>query len=341
MLDAVRKGRLHWIALAGLVGAMSLGVKAASVQAIETVPTAFPAVPGVEQEPNGSIASASPIVSGGRVRGSLLPAADVDYYRFDASAGDLVFASTMTRAFGSNDGETRLALLSADGLTAIEVDYENGSFGASSSSIAGTEVPVDGTYFLEVSHPLPEGQLPVYDVYLQLRSGAPVSEVEPNGPASVMANPLSGGYVSGVYDLADERDLFAMQLNAGDTVFLSLDLDPERDGVSFNARLGLGLLGDNENTIIVVNDPGAPESPTTIPSEAYEITVLRKGTYPVSVVGVDAAQGGGPCDVPALGDCPSRSEAELPNLRDRSVFWGGTGQWNHYLSHRSIRRGSY
>ncbi len=280
--------------LAWLAGVISVAVVTASAQGAEAIPTSLPAVPGIEQESNGSVASADSIASGERVRGSLSPASDVDYYRFDASAGDLVFATTMTRAFGSVDGETRLALLGTDGLTAIEVDYENGSFGASSSSIAGAEVPVDGTYFLEVSHPLSEGQLPVYDVYLQLRSSVPASEMEPNGPSFVMANPLSGGYVSGVYDLEDERDLFAMQLNAGDTVFLSLDLDPERDGAGFNARLGFGPLGGlEENTIFSVNDPGESESPMpTIPSEAYEITVLRNGTYHASVVGSDATQWG-------------------------------------------------
>ncbi len=290
---AVWEGELRTFALAGLVGVLSLGVTATSAQAIEAVPTSLPGVPALEQESNGTIAEANQIMSGQRVRGGLSPVSDIDYYRFDANAGDLVFATTMTRALGSKDGETRLALLGADGVTAIEVDLENGSFGASSSNIAGAEIPADGTYFLEVSHPLPDGQLRVYDVYLQLRSSAPVSEVEPNGPSSVMANPLSGGYVSGVYALDDERDIFAMQLDAGDTVFLSLDLDPERDGVGFNARLGFGPLGDEDNTTVVVNDPGESESPTpTIPSEAYEITVLRKGTYYASVVGSDATQRG-------------------------------------------------
>ena len=293
---AMWEGRLCSLALVGLVGALSLGVTPTSAQAIEAVPTALPGVPALEQESNGAIVEANPIMSGQRVRGSLSSASDIDYYRFDASTGDLVFATTMTGPLGSKDGETRLALLGADGVTAIEVDLKNGSFGPSSSSIAGAVIPANGTYFLEVSHPLPDGQLRVYDVYLQLRSNAPVSEVEPNGPSSVMANPLSGGYVSGVYDLADERDLFAMQLNAGDTVFLSLDLDPERDGVGFNARLGFGPLGAGaagENAIFVVNDPGESESPMpTIPSEAYEVTVLRNGTYHASVTGIDVAQWG-------------------------------------------------
>ena len=60
-------------------------------------------------------------------------------------------------------------------------------------------------------------------------------------------------------------------------MFLSLDLDPERDGVGWNGQLGLGGFGAPE--ILVVNDAGAG----TPDSEAFFLTVKDAGTYSVLV----------------------------------------------------------
>ncbi len=69
-------------------------------------------------------------------------------------------------------------------------------------------------------------------------------------------------------------------------MFLSLDLDPERDGQRVNARLGFG-----NQTILVVNDNGASDA---IPSEAFVSTVATPGVYNVLVdaTGTPAAESG-------------------------------------------------
>ena len=131
---------------------------------------------------------------------------------------------------------------------------------------------------------------------LVLRNGTPTAEVEPNDtPATANALPAGGGWASGARDpaLATEQDWRAITLNAGDTVFLSLDLDPERDGVTWNGRLGFALFGDAANQILVVDDTGAAETPNpTIPSEAMVFTVKDAGTYYVFVDSATAATGG-------------------------------------------------
>ena len=72
------------------------------------------------------------------------------------------------------------------------------------------------------------------------------------------ANPLpaAGGRISGTHDASDS-DFYSMNLSAGDTVFLSLDLDPERDATTWDGRLGLGLFGKAADQTILIDDIGA------------------------------------------------------------------------------------
>ncbi len=80
-----------------------------------------------------------------------------------------------------------------------------------------------------------------------------------------------------------------MTLNAGDTVYLSLDLDPENDITTWNGRLGMALFGDANNQILVVDDGGTVD---TIDSEAFVMTVKTAGTYYAFVDSATAATGG-------------------------------------------------
>ncbi|MEK7855608.1 MAG: proprotein convertase P-domain-containing protein, partial [Acidobacteriota bacterium] len=124
-----------------------------------------------------------------------------------------------------------------------------------------------------------------------MESGAPTPEVESNDTAGT-ANPLPpSGWVSGTRDpaVATEQDWYSMTLNAGDTVFLSLDLDPEDDITTWNGRLGMALFGDANNQILVVDDGGTVD---TSDSEAFVMTVKTAGTYYAFVDSATAATGG-------------------------------------------------
>ncbi|MGD9583865.1 MAG: proprotein convertase P-domain-containing protein [Lysobacterales bacterium] len=251
-----------------------------------------------EIEPNGSSATATPLAGNNLVvRGTLFPNGDVDFYAFTAAAGDRFYAATMTSWSAGSSTDSQITLLASDGSTQIEFDDDNGTFAGLSSSIAGATLPSAGTYFIRVNDFTAgtTSERP-YELHFRLQSGSPTPEVESNDTPAT-ANPLpANGWVSGARNpaAATEQDWYSLNLNAGDTVYLSLDLDPERDGVVWNGRLGFGLFGDTGNQILVVDDAGTGDTTPNpvIPSEAFFITVKTAGTYFAFVDSASAATGG-------------------------------------------------
>lgn len=246
-----------------------------------------------EAEPNGTSATATPIGSANaRIKGTVFPAADVDFYSFTAAAGDRIYAATQTLSDASASGDSTLQLLASDGTTLIEEDLNDGTFNASSSTIAGTLIPTAGTYYLRVSHNVATGTIRPYFLNFTQQSAAPTPEVEPNQtPATATAIPASG-HVSGTITAVSpgESDFFSINLAAGDTVYLSLDMNPERDAAVWNGRLGFGLFGNAPaNQILLANDANAGATATNPNSEAFFFTVKDAGTYFVYVDSIVAA----------------------------------------------------
>ncbi|MCC6745402.1 MAG: HYR domain-containing protein [Acidobacteria bacterium] len=228
-----------------------------------------------EVEPNGTAATATPIAgTSARIRGTVPTLGDFDYYSFTGTAGDSVYAAVATSFSSNGSTDSVLDLFQPDGTTVIESDDNDGSFGALSSSIAGATLAASGTHYLRVRHFSATGQLRPYDLYFQLRSGSPTLETEPNDVFPGQPIPPSG-WISG-YGGSLDIDSFAVTLAAGDTVFLSLDADPERDFLSWNPRLGLGAF---DSTILLVNDASGA-SPN---SEAFFYTVKDAGTYGIYI----------------------------------------------------------
>ena len=253
---------------------------------------------GSEVEPNGTFGTASPLGSTNLVvRANLFPNGDIDFYSFTANAGDRVYAAIMTSFSAGSSTDSQLTLLDQDGTTVIEFDDDNGSFAALSSTIAGAIIPANGTYFLKVNDftaatTTERG----YELHLRVQSGSPTPEVEPNDtPATANVLPANG-WVSGARNpaAATEQDWYSLSLNAGDTVFLSLDVDPEDDLTVWNGRLGFALFGDAGNQILVIDDAGTGDvSPLpNRPSEALFMTVKNSGTYYAFVDSASAATGG-------------------------------------------------
>jgi uncharacterized repeat protein (TIGR01451 family) len=248
----------------------------------------------VEVEPNGTSGTATPLVGSNLVvRATIYPNADVDWYSFTAAAGDRVYAAMMTNFSANASSDSQLRLYQPDGTTLIEFDDDDGVLGGLSSSIADATIPGAGTYFLEVRHFSASNQLRPYELHLRLQSGAPTPEVESNDTPAT-ANPLpAGGWVSGARNpaVATEQDWYSFTASAGDTVFLSLDLDPERDTVQWNGRLGIALFGDASNQILVVDDASAGSAANPL-SEAMFMTIKTAGTYFAFVDSASAATGG-------------------------------------------------
>ena len=251
-----------------------------------------------ESEPNGTFGTASPLPSTDLVlRANLYPNGDIDFFSFSATAGDRVYAALMTSGSAGSSTDSQLTLLDTDGTTILEFDDDNGSFAALSSTIAGAIIPTTGTYFIKVND-FTAGTTSErdYELHLKVQSGSPVAEVEANDTPAT-ANPLpASGWVSGARNpaAAAEQDWYSLNLNAGDTVYLSLDVDPEDDLTVWNGRLGFALFGDAGNQILVIDDAGTGDvSPLpNRPSEALFMTVKTAGTYFAFVDSASAATGG-------------------------------------------------
>ncbi len=233
-----------------------------------------------EVEPNGTFGTATPIAgASARIRGNVYPNADVDFYSFSGTTGDRIFAAVMTSSSSNNSTDSILDLIAPDGTTIIETDLDDGSFGSLSSSIAGRTLTATGTHFLRVRHNSATAQLRPYDLHFRRQTGAPVAEVEANDtPGTAQPLPASG-WISGSTSSTADQDFYSVALAAGDTVFLSLDLDPERDTVEWNGRVGFALFGTGSTQILVTSDAGT----ATPDSEAMFFTVKTAGTYFVHV----------------------------------------------------------
>ena len=229
-----------------------------------------------EVEPNGTFGQATPLGSSNVAGyGTVFPNGDLDFWSFSAVAGDKAYVATMTGASASGSTDSEMDVLDVDGVTVLEFDGDNGVFGSLASTVAGVTLPATGTYFVRVRHFSATGQLRPYRLHLQLRRGAPDAEVEPNDAAP---QPLpASGWVAGDLSAAADVDRYSLALNAGDSVYVSLDLDPERDTVEWNGQLGLAPFG---GFILTANDAGA----TGPDSEAYFHTVQAAGTYEVDVL---------------------------------------------------------
>ncbi len=226
-----------------------------------------------EIEPNNTITDANTLSSNNTaVLGNIYPNADVDYFSFTAVAGDRVYAAVMTSFGASGSTDSALDVLDAAGVS-LEFDNDDGSLGGLSSSIAGVTIPSSGTYYVRVRHFSATGQLRPYHLHFQLQSGTPTAETEPNDAGQPLP---PSGWVSGQISATTDVDIYTLSLNAGDTVYLSLDLDPERDAVEWNGWVGLGAFN---GFFLVVNDGGT----STPDSEAFFLTVKDAGVYNILV----------------------------------------------------------
>lgn len=227
-----------------------------------------------EIEPNGGAVQATPIGNDTVVRANVFLTGDLDFYRITANAGDRVFAATMT-GFSAAANTSALSVVGLDGTSTVELDTNNGVFAAGASSIAGTPLMQAENYFLRVAHSVGSAQIRPYDLHVKVQTGMPTMETEPNDGTAQML-PM-GGYVSGATSSVADVDSYALMLQAGDTVFASLDLDPERDNTEWNGQLTFASM---TQAPLVVNDGDTTGSPD---SEALLATVQTAGMYEIRV----------------------------------------------------------
>ncbi|MEO7329542.1 MAG: pre-peptidase C-terminal domain-containing protein, partial [Minicystis sp.] len=265
-----------------------------------------------EAEPNGASAMATPLGALPAVtEGNIFPTTDVDYYSFTAAAGDRVYAATMTAGSASGVFDTTLDLLGTNGASVIETDLDDGVFGATASSISGAVIPAAGTYFLRVTG---TPQVRPYQLHVMLKSGVPFDEFEPNN-ALINAQPLPAGrWINGALaNTGTDNDYYTFPLNAGDTLFASLDLDPERDG-DWSGQLLFGLVN---GAAIGANDAGLVAGPD---SEALFYTVKTAGNYYLRVTAGVAGSFGtyhlaaSVTPLPSQAGCTTYDSADVPKV---------------------------
>ncbi len=179
------------------------------------------------------------VTSGVRVSENIYPAGDADVYSFSGHAGDRVFIATATTASSDETNASRdtlIRVVGSDGVTVLEVDDDDGGLSSTSSSIAGLTLPSDGTYFIVVECLRPEAIIFPYELYVRSQSGTPMAETD----ASATGQSLTAeGWVAGSLADTSQTDLYSIHLHGGQTVFVSLDLDPERDGTGWDGYLAI------------------------------------------------------------------------------------------------------
>jgi subtilisin-like proprotein convertase family protein len=234
-----------------------------------------------EIEPNNVVATADSLKGNDvKVKGYITPNSDVDVFLFTANAGDRVYTATQTSFSATGSSDSFLEIIRSNGTTILESDDNDGSFGTNASGIAGAIIPTTGTYYIRIRHISNNVTLLPYFLYFRLQTGTPLAEVEPNNSTST-ANPIpDSGWVSGNLSSGQEADYYSIALNAGETIFVSLDFDPERDNTTWNGQIAFG---EFTNFYIGAND-GNTTSPN---SESFFLTVKSSGTFYIVVAPSD------------------------------------------------------
>jgi subtilisin-like proprotein convertase family protein len=258
-------------ALVAFVPGCSLGVTNPPAERIGAAPSAI----GSESEPNGDADTATLISEDGVAIAYISSIGDDDVFSFRGTAGKRVYAATAT-AFSPSSSDSLLELIGPDGTTVLESDNDNGAFGTAASSLAGTLLTQTGAHYLRVRQAGGSSTIRPYHLHVKTQKGAPTGEIEPNDEADKAQLLPESGWVAGTIDKANDVDSYAVTLNAGDTVFASLDLDPERDGTEFDGALTLGPFGGGPLSV----DDGGGLGPD---SEALFATVKTAGVYTVAV----------------------------------------------------------
>ena len=109
-------------------------------------PTATPVVYVQEIEPNNTLSTATDVLVGATIRGTIERVGDVDYFRIESLAGEHLLVDINAEIDGSTlDGF--LAIWDADG---ERLTYNQGSWSASDPRISDFFVPADGVYYVSI-----------------------------------------------------------------------------------------------------------------------------------------------------------------------------------------------
>jgi hypothetical protein len=140
---------------------------------------------------NDTPATATPFNLNNTLSAYICPVGDVDYYSFQANAGDYIYANIDAKTIGSSL-DSYIYLLEADTLSVVAFNDDEAS-GQLDSSLKYT-IPHDGTYYLKVkawNHPGAGGSAYFYNLNLQKDSSPPTASITFPFGAWMPVNPFT------------------------------------------------------------------------------------------------------------------------------------------------------
>jgi hypothetical protein len=296
--------------------AATLWCGASSSRLVASDAALTPFCPGndAEIEANDTPGGATPLTLTETTRGvygEINPAGDVDYFSFTATAGQRLWLAIDTGVPALPGSTTRDSVVEvyAPGGALLERDDDDGTgngrgttvFSGEASLIAGLPLASSGTYLIRVSAQAPTAVLRPYSLIAALGANTAVAESEPNDtPAS--AQLLPGGRVAGSLSGPGDVDYYLASLLDAGQPFITVDGDPERDGIGTDLAVELRDQFFSPTQVLAIDSSAAGGSGNP-PAEGalfgsfntlVRVSGPQAGTYRIAV------QWSGYCPVPVV-----------------------------------------
>jgi hypothetical protein len=234
-------------------------------------------------EPNDSRENATAIEKRTNVEGSV-NGSDIDFLSFEASVGQII---RVTDGFAAGGGGANVMLLTPDGET-----LGSGTAGASTAGTAeiGAKAPTDGTYYLRVGS-VPGGTSYSLSVATTDRDAFEPNDDRANATSISAGESVDGTVVNGT-NLAEDRDWFAVDVQASQT--LTATLEKTDAGLNFGSpetgqNLRVDVVGPDSDRLD--SNATVADSGNTLGTVTAQVSADEGGTYYVRVGSVDGTSG--------------------------------------------------
>lgn len=264
-----------------------------------------------ESEPNNTLATANSIAPDITITGTLNPMGDVDFFAFEASAGQQVTIDVDAQSLTpKSPADTVVTLYDGSGRQLAENDDESLD---TRDSLLRFTVPTAGRYVFRIRDVAQRGGPNfAYRARVTLTGGAPSSrfiESEPNNSIAQANSITPNVTIRGALDPSGDVDFFAFQANAGQR--LRIDVAAKRLTPPSAADTVVALF-DSSGRKLAENDDRAPGQLDSL----LEFTFTATGRYFFSIR--DFGNKGGrdftyEASVTLTGGAPARVNESEPN----------------------------
>jgi methionine-rich copper-binding protein CopC len=197
-------------------------------------------------EPNDDPTTATQIAYGQSLQGTIAVSGDVDFYKFDGQAGDLVTVEVRAKVDGSSL-DSVLTLYDSDGQTvlAFNDDFADWWWVTYDSKLVRFPLPHDGTFYLKVEDYWGSGSENHFYTLTLVRDTP-----DDHGDWPQNATPINAGEnLPGRINPPPDTDYFVFNANAGD--FIIAEIFARRQGSPLDPMLALY---DEQGNLLAFND---------------------------------------------------------------------------------------